>query len=400
MPLLALGLAGLLGAGVTALGRAVPRWHRPLLGVTVVIVAVNLPALFTGDLVARAQRQPEQVPSYWKQVAARLSAKDDGSRALVLPGTDFAAYRWGFTLEPILPGLTDRPTLQRETVPYGGLGTVDLLAALDRRLQEGILDPNAIAPIARRLAVGDIVAQSDLVYERYRTTRPGPLEKILGAAAGLAPAELFGPPGRNEPSTGPLLDERTLGDPNSSLAAAPVSVRAVDNAVPILRAETGPAVIIDGNGEGAVDAAAVGLLDRSGPLLYAGSLSTSDLSAARDADLVITDSNPRPRGWGNLRDVYGATRSRDRSHSASTSPTSHSTCSDSRGPDVESHAVVTGVASYKPRTRASRSGTRRRTARSTRSTAIPSPTGASSAFRNLRANASSSRSTTRSPPTT
>ena len=346
VPLVALGLAGLIGAGVTAFGRAVPRAHRPLLGVTVAIVAVNLPPLFTGDLVARAQRQPEQVPSYWKQVAARLSAKDDGSRALVLPGTDFAAYRWGFTLEPILPGLTDRPTLQRETVPYGGLGTVDLLAALDRRLQEGVLDPNAIAPIARRLGVGDIVAQSDLAYERYRTTRPGPLDKILAAAPGLAAPELFGPPSQNEPSTGPLLDERTLGDPTSTAAAAPVSVRAVEDAVPIVRAEAGPAVIVDGNGEGAVDAAAVGLLDRNGPLLYAGDLSTSDLSAARDADLVITDSNrDRPRGWGNLRDVYGATRVEGQKPLKVDLSDVALNLFGSRGPDVQSHAVVTGVAS-------------------------------------------------------
>ena len=182
VPLLALGLAGLLGAGVTALGRAVPRWHRPLLGVTVVIVAVNLPAFFTGDLVARATSAGAGavVLEAGRGAVVGERRRQSGPR---IPGTDFAAYRWGFTLEPILPGLTDRPTLQRETVPYGGLGTVDLLAALDRRLQEGILDPNAIAPIARRLAVGDIVAQSDLVYERYRTTRPGPLDKILGAAA-------------------------------------------------------------------------------------------------------------------------------------------------------------------------------------------------------------------------
>ncbi len=126
-------------------------------------------------------------------------------RVLVLPGTDFAAYRWGFALEPVLPGLTDRPTLQRENVPYGTPGTVDLLLALDRRLQEGVLDPAAVAPVARRLAAGDLLLQHDLAYERYLTPRPRELWGFEGVLPGVSEPLPLGSTAPNEP-------ERALRD--------------------------------------------------------------------------------------------------------------------------------------------------------------------------------------------
>ena len=42
----------------------------------------------------------------------------------------------------------DRPYVARELVPWGSPATADLLNALDRRIQEGVLDPAALAPIA------------------------------------------------------------------------------------------------------------------------------------------------------------------------------------------------------------------------------------------------------------
>ena len=64
----------------------------------VALAAVNLPALWNGTYVDALLRRPSAIPAYWH--AGRptpSSASDDGTRALELPGAEFAAYRWGTT---------------------------------------------------------------------------------------------------------------------------------------------------------------------------------------------------------------------------------------------------------------------------------------------------------------
>ena len=77
-----------------------------------------------------------------------------------------------------------------------------------------------------------------------------------------------------------------------------------------MRAASGAPVVLAGDGEGMVDAAAVGLLDRPGLVLYSAALSPAELqqALADGADLVVTDTN-RLRGlrWGGLRDNHGPT---------------------------------------------------------------------------------------------
>ena len=64
-----------------------------------------------------------------------------GTRVLVVPGTDFATYRWGNTVDPMLPGLMDRPSVPRELIPYGSAASANLLNAFDLRLQERTARP-------------------------------------------------------------------------------------------------------------------------------------------------------------------------------------------------------------------------------------------------------------------
>ena len=101
--------------------------------------------------------RPRTSPPYWTAAIADLDARMHGTRVLEIPGADFASYRWGNTVDPITPGLMDRPYVARELVPWGSPATADLLNALDRRIQEDVLDPAALAPMARLMSVGDIV---------------------------------------------------------------------------------------------------------------------------------------------------------------------------------------------------------------------------------------------------
>ncbi len=214
-PLIVLGLAGLLAGVVSVM--PTPR-KEIIVAVVVAIVAFGalLPVWRDGYLTGRLER-PESVPAYWKDAAAALDREGDATRIFEIPGANFAAYRWGNTVEPNTPGLTDRPYLAREVLPYGSPQTANLLDAIDRRMQEGTFEPSSLAPVARLFSVGTVALRSDLEYERFGLPRPQDLWDQLtqpSVAAGLDAPVPFGPTTYNAPEI-PLIDELTLKDAGS-----------------------------------------------------------------------------------------------------------------------------------------------------------------------------------------
>jgi arabinofuranan 3-O-arabinosyltransferase len=313
IPLVVLGLAVLLSAGIATLIRSAPRAAVPAGVAALALVLAGLPPLYTGDMVAANLNRPEQIPQYWLDAAASLDAQSHSTRVFEVPGTDFASYRWGNTVDPITPGLMDRPYVARELIPYGSAPSADLLNAFDRRLQENTLDPQAVAPIARLLGVGQIVARNDLQYERYRIARPYDVMALLHASDGLTPTATFGPPSINHPSPiAPMNDEAALRD-DKGTPYTPVAVFTVGGQQTIIRtADAQQPVVVSGDGEGLLALAAAGLLDGSELVQYSASYAGNPdgLNAllARDAALVLTDSNRRQgRRWSTLRDNLGYT---------------------------------------------------------------------------------------------
>lgn len=311
-PLIVLGIAGLIAAGVSALHRKKVLELGSAVAVCIVVAVAFLPVWRHGYLSERILRD-EDVPAYWHDVASTLDRGDDGTRALELPGSLFAAYRWGNTVDPITPGLTDRPWVARELMPFGTRGAVDLLAALDRQMQSGTFEPAALAPVARLLAVGTIVDRNDLEYERYDSPRPRDVWAWLDdpLAPGLGKPSGFGSRTPNRATAAlPMLDEIELRASGSEwpprVALFPIeSPRRI-----VSTASTHAPVVLAGDGEGVVNAAAAGLVDGKGILLYAASLDGAELERAlRDhADLIVTDTaRRRARRWDTLRDDVGQT---------------------------------------------------------------------------------------------
>jgi arabinofuranan 3-O-arabinosyltransferase len=122
-------------------------------GVVGALLLISFPALFDGTFYGKNLQRPEEIPQYWKDAAAALDAGGNDTRVLELPGADFASYRWGNTVDPVTPGLIDRPYVARALIPWGGPATADLLNALDNRVQEGTLDPRD-SRRSRRMGVG------------------------------------------------------------------------------------------------------------------------------------------------------------------------------------------------------------------------------------------------------
>ncbi|HTZ08323.1 MAG TPA: alpha-(1-_3)-arabinofuranosyltransferase family protein, partial [Acidimicrobiales bacterium] len=317
-PLVVLGLAVLLGAAVAAVGA---RWRAAgvvAAAACAALVGADLPSLWTGQFVAANLEHPEAVPSYFQQAATYLDdqAGAGDTRVLTEPGIDFASYRWGSTLQPVLPALMTRPEVDRGLVPYGSPGSADLLMALDEEVQTLTVDPSALAPVLRLMSAGDLVVDSDLQYERYATPRPQALWDLLDPVpGGLSPPVGFGDPRvtQAEPERYPLVDETALGLPHDAAAPPPLAVFAVSGARPILRTEgAGTPMLVDGSGQGLVAAAATGLLDGQSTILYSPSLASDPAALRRQlaagAALVVTDSNRlQAEQFGTVRENYGYT---------------------------------------------------------------------------------------------
>lgn len=317
-PLVVLGLAGLLAAGVSAVYDALRVRKRAWVGLVIAaaaaaLVLLSFPALWDDVLYSRYLERAEEVPVYWQRALHDVDSQPHDTRVLALPGSDFAAYRWGVTIDPIEPGLIDRPYVARELVPWGSPPSADLLNAFDRRLQNGVLDPEAIAPVARLMSVGDVLLRLDMQTERYDLIRSDPLWRLFSPnpPPGLEPARTFGTKIPGKPKF-PQIDERTLVTPPGK-SPPPVAVLGVKNAQKIVRATpVARPLIVSGNGEGLVDVASTGLLDSKQIVFYSGSFA-QDPKGLRarlddDATLVVTDSNRR-RGlrWTGARDTPGYT---------------------------------------------------------------------------------------------
>jgi arabinofuranan 3-O-arabinosyltransferase len=315
VPVSALGLALGAGALVTALRAARWRWRPtvPWTAVALPLVAVlaiaNLPALWTGAFVDPALERDQDPPEAWRRAADDLDDAPRGYRVLQLPGAEFGAYRWGYTVDQPLPGLTERPLVTRDLLPLGGPAAMDLLYALDDRFQQGVAELDSVAPVARLLGADTIWLTNDQAYDRFRTARPDVVASMIGSGeAGLEPPRSYGPPVPNVPDI-PMVDEQSLVLGGHPAPIPIVQLVRVEDPQPVVRAKD-RVVVLAGSGDGVVDASAAGLIDGTELIRYAASLASDELGAAvDDAELVVvTDSNrDRARHWRTSQDVVGFT---------------------------------------------------------------------------------------------
>jgi arabinofuranan 3-O-arabinosyltransferase len=320
---MALGAASLVAAARTMQFRRGPigfggvRASVAIASIIGLLAVVNLPALRNGGFVDPALERDEQPPAAWLDASAALNALPDGYRVLQIPGTEFGAYQWGYTVDQPLPALTDRPLLTRDLLPLGSPAAMDLVFALDDRVQDGTLDPAAVAPIARLLGIDTIWLTNDVQFDRFRLARPELVADLLahGGVEGLGEPTSFGVPTAMLPQV-PYIDEQSVGDARVGTAIAPVQLLPVGSAVPTVRVKD-EIVVVSGSGDGLVDAAGAGLIDGAELIRYSASLDSAEIAEALAADvlgggasLIVTDSNrDRAHHWRSSQDVHGATES-------------------------------------------------------------------------------------------
>jgi arabinofuranan 3-O-arabinosyltransferase len=311
VPLVLLALAVLLGAGVTAAAGRYPRAGLTVAGMAVIGVAMAWAPGWTGDTVVHGLTQPARPPSYVHQAADALNASHPGTRVFAVPGNNFGAYRWGDTIDTVWPALLTRPFVTHEQQTMGSLPTADILEAVDTPIQEGILDPRALAPMSALMSVGDVLVQNDLQFERYNVPDPRVIARSFHPTPpGLSHPVSYGAPRQNDSSVA-NLNEQTLALPAQKVPLAPVVTYTVDAPRPVVRAEsTAAPLVVSGNGSGLVAASSVGLLAGNPTIFYSGTLDAKPLLRrkvlAGKPSLVVTDTNPKQGyRWNGITENAG-----------------------------------------------------------------------------------------------
>jgi arabinofuranan 3-O-arabinosyltransferase len=293
-PLVALGLASLLGL---AAGLAWTRLRqldlntlrRPaliaaplVLGGLIVLAALPL---FQGKAPDR-QITWKQIPTAWREAGRSLdTGLPPNSRAIVLPGQVFAFYKWGGTIDSILPRLTHRPVAVRYETPYSDLHADDLLVTIDSLVQQGRLFAGQLKPLLRLIGARAVISGTDDDITRSGAADPATAALAL-STQGLGSARGFGPPRAVPAAPGSI-------GPTQSLPA--VRQFNLPPARGLVHLDQGPETIVDGSAQGLADLAAFGQLPAAAPIFYAADLSAKAIrgAAASGASLVVTDSNRR-----------------------------------------------------------------------------------------------------------
>lgn len=294
-PLVALGLAGLGGLGAAELWRwtAARRPRRPV--VTAIALAAAGAFLLAAAAwpLARGRALDDQL--LWKRVPSAWTDAGHGldrdlpreTRAVVLPGELFSFYRWGGTIDSILPTLTRRPVAVRYIVPFADLHAIDAFWTVDGLVGQDRLVPGQLPPLLRLLGAGAVVANADGDIQRSGQPPPARSARVL-AAQGL---------GRPDRAYGPTL--RVLqpkGDIGGAVALPQVRRYDVRGSRRIVRVEPlRAAAVVDGSADALAGLHAFGALPPDGAVTYAADRRPAALrrAAARGADVVVTDANRR-----------------------------------------------------------------------------------------------------------
>jgi len=312
-PLVLLALCMLLGSGLSAL------WSRVHITglITAILIAglvvANNPSLFLGDFIANGFSQPASLPSYELAAINHLNATHPGTRVFAIPGNDFAAYRWGDTVDTPQPAFLNRDFVTREQQIMGSIATADTLYATDGPLQDGTANLNALAPMSRLMGAGDLMVEYDQQYERYGIPQPQLLAlQLLQTPLGLSDPVSFGTP-RPNISQDSTLNEQDLAVQGNVGWPSPIVTYTVPNPRSMVRGESDTgAVVMEGDATGLNNLAGLGLLNTDSAIYYAGTLANHPAQlqtlASQGAQLVVTDTNRKQAfRWDTLTANSGYT---------------------------------------------------------------------------------------------
>ena len=234
------------------------------------LIAATVPGLFLGRAIDSPLLLANGVPSYWRQAATALNQLPGDFNVLEVPGQDSSSYVWGTTNRPISASLLRNPVGLRSTPTIGQRPTRDLVAAIDDQLRNHTLQPHAVAPLARMMAVGAIVVRADDADSRIAAEAL----KVLGAAQGIVLVGTFG---------------------DAQVGTDGITVFRVEDVPARLQVfQQADVAVVAADGRGLVDLANASLLPTAQLMISAGALGGQRELSERinpDAAIIVTDAN-------------------------------------------------------------------------------------------------------------
>jgi arabinofuranan 3-O-arabinosyltransferase len=342
-PLVALGLACLLGVAAAEFARRMEGRMVAQLGGGVVLTAVLVGAAWPA-IQGRAvddQISFDRIPAAWERAGSDLDRElRPGTRALVLPGQAFPFYRWGTTQDPVLPALTDRPVAVRGAVPFADLRAADLLIAIDSLVQQRRLLPGQLPPLLDLVGAGAVIVGSDDDPRRSGSIAPGAAARLIETQPGFrGPDRAYGATRRFSGLSGDLAPPTELPQVRRyDRPQSPGIVRVLPRA---------GATVVDGSADGLAGLASLGALSDRTALHYAGDLSAGEIRSAlaHGGQVVVTDSNRRATFLGSRhRQSRGAVLPADESPSKDAAILNPFP---DRGTDAQTVAVLDGAESIR-----------------------------------------------------
>jgi arabinofuranan 3-O-arabinosyltransferase len=295
---LVLATAVLLGIGWAAVAERGSRRLRIATGTAAALVLlVTSYPFWSGGVLRIEQRLDGDVPHYWTAAMGWLDHQPGDGRALVIPDSWVAQYRWGSTADgDMFSSFMDRDVVLGGPLPASLDDAGDLTQALTTYLSSGHYEPGTLTPIARRLGIEYLVIRNDLDWQRGGQARPNALESLRRDPE-LSRAASFGKRGEN---TTRRRDRTPSGILERRLR--PVEVLRIPGATDRVRAVSNdPSLLVSGDGAAWPLLAANDMLQDFGPVRYTGRVDSGDLAKELQAGamVVITDTNRRrPYAFG------------------------------------------------------------------------------------------------------
>jgi arabinofuranan 3-O-arabinosyltransferase len=262
--------------------------------VILVLAGLALPQL-TGQLL---QGSFTQVPGYWYQAAAYLTAHAPRLTAMVVPANPHGQFLWGYTSDDPMEPLASSPWVERGIVPYGGGGSQQLLETIESAVDSGQQVPGLAAYLARA-GIRYVVVRNDMSQSMSGYTPPQDANETM-ALSGFERVAAFGPMIDAAPAY--PKDPGTVPGYSPSYPAVEI-FQAISPALqpssPASALPLSQTTLVNGGADSLLQLDAQGLLSASTPVVIAG-----DQLAGPPAVWAVTDGQQRADNEFGLTQDY------------------------------------------------------------------------------------------------
>ncbi|MEH0846296.1 alpha-(1-_3)-arabinofuranosyltransferase [Micromonospora sp. CPCC 205711] len=237
------------------------------------------------------------LPPHWRAAATWLADRDALARTLMVPGSSFAQYDWGRTVDEPLQALAGAPWAVRHQIPLGSTGNTRMMDTVETVLSSGH-GSAGLADFLARSGFHHLLLRNDLDRTQVEAPPVAVLRRALAQSPGIVRVASFG-------STGAV--GRAVGSPVDEDAGRLPAVEVYEVRRPVAVASavlTADVPTVSGGPETLLPLLEQGVVERDRPVVLAGDRASG---ATGDRWIVTDGLRRRERNIGRVRDNLSQT---------------------------------------------------------------------------------------------